>query len=122
MVAWQKSKFGHRIKNLIGIYQNKLDDLSKLDAWSEDYHDLVAMLVPIIEKNIRESNLELYFYKSSYTNRVNILMHAIRQKVPFLRITRWMIQYTYPLLYYRLIRLPREMRMVFTSLKRFGFN
>lgn len=105
MVQWQTEKFGQRIENLIGIHRTKLGDLDRLELNNNGQSDVVQRLRPLVDKSLGEAQFEKAFLQANFFHRLGILINGLRKKVPIFRLVRWLVQYSFPGLYYRINRL-----------------
>lgn len=105
MVQWQMGKFGQRIENLIGIHRTKLGDLDRLELNAGGRSDVAQRLRPLVRKNLDEAQIEKDFYEANGYQRLGILVNGLRKRIPAVRLGRWLVQYSFPGLFYRLYRL-----------------
>jgi glycosyltransferase involved in cell wall biosynthesis len=103
-IAWHQERIEKRISNLIGIYQTKLSDLDVLVSSNKQFDCLASELQPLLQKSLRESEMEQRFFTSSGIERISLVFLAIGQKVPLRRLGRWIMQYGVAGLYYHLYR------------------
>jgi glycosyltransferase involved in cell wall biosynthesis len=109
-VLWQKARFGKRIDNLIGIYQTKLNDLDKLVSLNKEYIDLSKEIRALTKKSLLEAEMEKLFFNAAGMERLSIALQAVQKKVPLRRLSRWIMQYGFTGLYYRLSWLLQAMQ------------
>lgn len=107
IAQWQQQRFCHRLKNTLAIWETKIHDLDIMMTRSPERKKELAHIQSILKRRLSHIRLEQGYFEAKPIRRVQVLLEALRQGVPLIRLMRWVLQYALPGYYYKIAQMYR---------------
>lgn len=103
-VKWHRTRFDKLVDNIIGLWELKLADMDKLKYLYPKRYKEIQNIRPLLIKRLVDSYLEKTYLYSNGIHRLTLIFRAIKNRSNPARIVRWVLQYSFTNIYYRLYK------------------